>query len=56
MRRRELLELQWQHVHLQEGYVDLPGNITKNRKPRIVPFHHGERLFAAVKVLPPTEN
>ena len=38
MRRRELLELQWQHVHLQEGYVDLPGNITKNRKPRIVPL------------------
>ncbi len=38
LRRRELLSLQWQHVHLQEGYVDLPGPITKNRKPRIVPL------------------
>lgn len=38
MRRKELCQLSWAHVHLAEGYLDLPGHITKNRKPRIVPL------------------
>lgn len=38
MRRGELLKLQWHQVHLKEGYLDLPGKITKNRKPRIAPL------------------
>jgi integrase len=38
MRRKELCQLDWTHVHLAEGYLDLPGTITKNRKPRIVPL------------------
>jgi len=38
MRRGEMVQLRWQHVHLQQGYLELPGPITKNRKPRIVPL------------------
>lgn len=38
MRRKELCQLAWAHVHLREGYLDLPGTITKNRKSRIVPL------------------
>lgn len=38
MRRGEMLKLCWTHVHLESGYLDLPGEITKNRKPRLVPL------------------
>jgi integrase len=38
MRRKELRQLAWAHVHLAQGYLLLPGTITKNRKPRIVPL------------------
>ena len=38
MRRGEMVQLQWKYVHLQQGYLELPGPITKNRKPRIVPL------------------
>lgn len=38
MRRGEMLKLQWSHTHLADGYLDLPGSITKNRKPRLVPL------------------
>ena len=38
MRRGELLKLRWAHVHLARGYVDLPKEITKNGKGRIVPL------------------
>ena len=38
MRRGEMVKLRWKHVHLQQGYLELPASITKNRKPRIVPL------------------
>lgn len=38
MRRGEIIKLRWKHVHLAEGYIDLPGSITKNGKPRIIPL------------------
>jgi integrase len=38
MRRKELCQLAWAHVHLAQGYLLLPGTITKNGKPRIVPL------------------
>ena len=57
MRRGEMVNLRWSHVHLRQGYLELPGPITKNRKPRIVPLttralrilatqpHSGEFVF-----------
>lgn len=38
MRRGEMVKLGWKHVHLQQGYLELPASITKNGKPRIVPL------------------
>ena len=38
MRRGEMVKLRWKHIHLQQGYLELPASITKNRKPRIVPL------------------
>ena len=38
LRRGELLKLLWRHVHLDRGYLDLPAEITKNGKPRLVPL------------------
>lgn len=38
MRRGEMLKLRWEYVHLDGGYLDLPGSITKNSKPRLVPL------------------
>ena len=38
MRRGEMVKLSWKHVHLQQGYLELPASITKNGKPRIVPL------------------
>lgn len=58
MRRGEMVKLRWKHVHLRQGYLELPASITKNRKPRIVPLttralrilatqpHSGEFVFA----------
>ena len=57
MRRGEMVKLRWKHVRLQQGYLELPASITKNRKPRIVPLttralrilatqpHSGEFVF-----------
>ncbi|MGE5115100.1 MAG: tyrosine-type recombinase/integrase [Betaproteobacteria bacterium] len=62
LRRGELLKLLWTHVRLSEGYLELPGSITKNRKPRIVPLtlralrilatqpRTGERVFNEVGI------
>lgn len=38
MRRGELLKLRWEHVDLELGCLDLPGSITKNNRPRLVPL------------------
>ena len=38
MRRGEMVNLRWSHVHLRQGYLELPASITKNGKPRIVPL------------------
>lgn len=47
MRRGEMLKLRWAHVHLAMGYVDLPGSITKNGQPRVVPLtRRAQRILA----------
>ncbi len=38
LRRGEMVKLLWRHVHLRQGYLELPASITKNGKPRIVPL------------------
>lgn len=38
MRRGEMLKLRWDHVYLDDGYLLLPGSITKNRQKRMVPL------------------
>ncbi|NML48016.1 site-specific integrase [Ramlibacter sp. G-1-2-2] len=38
MRRGEMLKLRWEYVYLKDGYLLLPGSITKNRKKRLVPL------------------
>ncbi len=48
MRRGEMLQLRWSHTHLAEGYLDLPGSITKNQLPRLVPLSlRARRILAA---------
>jgi integrase len=47
LRRGEIYGLKWQHVHLAEGYLDLPGTLTKNRRPRMVPLTvRAQRILA----------
>lgn len=48
MRRGEMLKLRWAHTNLTKGYLDLPGTITKNRKPRLVPLSTRARRILAV--------
>ena len=52
MRRGEMLKLEWSHVHFDHGngYLELPGTITKNRKPRIVPL--SLRAYRILKTRP----
>lgn len=38
MRRGEMAQLEWDHVHLDEGYLRLPPHITKGKYERIVPL------------------
>jgi integrase len=40
MRRGEMVQLRWSHVHLEHGngFLELPWTITKNKKARIVPL------------------
>lgn len=38
MRRGEMAQLEWDHVHLDEGYLRLPPHITKGQYERIVPL------------------
>jgi integrase len=38
MRRGEMAKLRWEYVHLDEGYLALPGAITKNKRGRVVPL------------------
>lgn len=38
MRRGEIAKLRWEYVHLEKGYMDLPGSITKSGYPRVVPL------------------
>lgn len=39
IRRGELVQLQCEHVDLEAGVVELPGEITKNGKPRSIGIH-----------------
>jgi integrase len=43
MRRSELLKLEWSMIDLDHRLINLPGSITKNRKPRKVGIGH--RLY-----------
>jgi integrase len=47
MRQGEIIQMEWQHVHLQERYVHLP--ITKNGSPRNVPL--SSKAIAIIKSL-----
>lgn len=38
MRRGEIAKLEWSHVDLSEGCINLPGTITKNKRSRYVPL------------------
>lgn len=38
LRRGELLKVKWSHVDLDLGLLDLPGSITKNHLPRLIPL------------------
>lgn len=38
LRRGELLKVRWSHVNLELGLLDLPGGITKNGLPRLIPL------------------
>ena len=38
MRRGEIAQLRWEHVHLEKGYLALPAAITKARRKRMVPL------------------
>lgn len=49
MRRGELLKLEWAHVRLDDGFLALPGTITKNGKPRIVPLTLRARRILATQ-------
>ncbi|WP_119156924.1 site-specific integrase [Caldimonas tepidiphila] len=49
MRRGEMVKLRWSHVRLDEGYLELPGAITKNRRPRMVPLTLRARRILATQ-------
>lgn len=49
MRCGEMVKLRWSHVHLSKGYLDLPGSITKNGKPRFVPLALRARRILATQ-------
>ena len=49
IRRGELVQLQCEHVDLEAGVIELPGDITKNGKPRSIGIH--ERLQPVLEKL-----
>lgn len=61
MRRGEIAQLRWDHVHLDKGYLALPAGITKARRKRIIPLtdralrilrtqpKHGPMVFASAE-------
>ncbi len=61
MRRGEISQLRWDHVHLDKGYLALPAGITKARRKRIIPLtnralrilrtqpKHGPMVFATAE-------
>ena len=52
MRRGEMLKLEWSHVYFDHGngYLELPGTITQNRKLRILPL--SLRAYRILKTRP----
>ncbi len=38
MRRGEMLKLEWKHINFETGTITLTGDITKNRRPRVLPM------------------
>jgi integrase len=49
MRRGELLGLQWSHIDRKNGFIRLPAEMTKERKPKSIPVnHHVEKVLSAL--------
>ena len=44
-RPETVTKLRWKHVDLQEGLFKLPGEVTKNRKPVVLPMSEPLRLY-----------
>ncbi|MFC1535185.1 tyrosine-type recombinase/integrase [Thermodesulfobacteriota bacterium] len=40
MRTGELRKLRWSHIDVKEKFIRLPKDITKERKPKIIPINH----------------
>jgi integrase len=49
LRKGELLNLRWSHID-HKGFIRLPANMTKERKPKVVPINH--HVKAALESLP----
>lgn len=49
MRKGELLGLRRSHIDREKGFIRLPAEMTKERKPKSIPInHHVERVLAAL--------
>lgn len=47
MRRGEIAKLRWEDVKLDQGFLKLPGTITKNKRARVVPLSpRAQRILA----------
>jgi integrase len=40
LRRSEILGLKWSHIDHEKGFIRLPAEMTKERKPKSVPLNH----------------
>jgi integrase len=40
MRQGELLKLKWSYIDREKGFIRLPAEITKERKPKSIPINH----------------
>jgi integrase len=40
MRIGEIRNLRWKHVDLEKGFIRLPADIVKEKKPKVVPLNH----------------
>lgn len=49
MRRGEMVGLRWSHIDREKGFIRLPAEVTKERKPKMIPInHHVEKALDSV--------